>query len=72
MDTVYRGLVESVQRRLLSVKAAFKIRFEYLGNMFTLIPTLQYQRKKYAINSLYIVDITWLFFHLCIGEWRNK
>lgn len=51
-------------------KIGFEIDKSYRA--YSILPTIVWQPWKYRYPLTSIVDITWLNFHIVIGEWRKK
>lgn len=40
--------------------------------VISILPTIMIQPWKYRYPNTFVVDITWLIFHIGIGRWRTK
>ena len=59
-------------RKNYRIKPRICFEFDDTYYVFALIPTIVTQPWMYRLPGVSIIDITWLNFHVGIGEWERK
>lgn len=54
------------------IKPLFKFERDTEYYLISILPTIMFQPWRYRRPYIGVIDITWLHYHIIIGEWRRK
>lgn len=59
-------------RKQWYIKKYFKVQFDTDSYLICILPTIIFQPWRYRYPNCAVIDVTWLNFHITIGEWKRK